>query len=230
MATAHARQRLTKHQLKEDAFTTGIFRAKEWAEQNSRLLLSVVGGVLAVILIVWGVNRYFTGQKEEAQALFGVGGVELRANNLPGAIINFQKVVDEHGGSDVAGLACFQLAAAHFRQRNFDQARMYYQKYIDDYGDDPMLVASAWGGMASIDEQSNDPGAAADKNFRAAEFNPKSASAAEFLRHALRCAIAANDSGKAAKALELLEKNAPDERMINIARQTMIEHGLLAPK
>lgn len=227
MATAGARQRITKHQLKEDAFTTGVFRAKEWAEQNSRLLLSVLGGVLALILIIWGVNRYLSGREDAAQALFGTGGVELRSNNLPAAIINFQRVVEEYSGSDIAGLACFQLASAHFRQRNFDEAAKYYDRYIRKYGDDPMLTASAWGGLASIDEQSGKYADAADKNFRAAEINPKSFTSAEFLRHAMRCAIAAGDSERAQRALSIIEKNAPDDRMVNLAKQTLIEHDMI---
>jgi predicted negative regulator of RcsB-dependent stress response len=229
MAQTHAKRRLTKHQLKEDAFTTAIFSAREWVDQNLRLVLLAVGGAVAVIAIVWGITAYVQNRQAAAAALFGQAGVELRANNLSAAIITLQQLVDDYGGSSVAGLACFQLADAHYRQRNFDDARVAYQRYLDAYGNDDMLVASAWAGLAAIDEHNNDFKAGAEKNIRAASFDLGSFLAPEYLNHAIRCAISADDSSMALEAFNLLMENTENTRAVNLARQTLVEHGLLAP-
>ena len=229
MAQTQARRRISKHQLKEDSFITAVFSAREWVEGNLRTVLLAVGGVIAVVAITWGIANYTQSRDADASALFGQAGVEMRSNNLSAAIINFQRVLDEYGGSDAADLACFQLADAHYRQRSFDDARAAYQRYLDDYGDDDMLVASAWAGLAAIDEHANDLAAAAEKNMKAAALDSKSFQGAEYLRHAMRCAIAAKDSALALRAFAMLEESGADQRNLKIARQTLVEHRLLAP-
>jgi TolA-binding protein len=231
MAQTQAKRRLSKHQLKQDAFTTAMFSAREWVEQNLRMVLYAVGGVIAVIVLIWGITSYFGGKESAAAALYGEAGVELRANNLSAAIISLQRVVDEYGSSDVADLACFQLAEAHFRQRNFDDSRVAFQRYLDQYGDDPMLVASAWAGLAAIDEQANDFQSAAEKNMRAARIDLTSFQAPDYLRHAVRCAIAAGDSALAMEAFTILKENTePGSETLKTTRQNLVEHGILPPR
>jgi len=206
-----------------------MFGAREWAEQNLRTLLLVVGGAIAVVAITWGVINYTQGRETAAAAVFGQAGVELRSNNLSAAVISLQRVLDEYGSSDVADAACFELADAQFRLRSYDDAQATYQRYLDDFGGDPMLVASAWGGLAAIDEQKGEYEAGAEKNLKAANLDITSFQAPEFLRHAIRCAIDANDTTTALNAFKLLDKTGTDPRNIKISRQTLVEHGFLPP-
>ena len=229
MAQTHAKRRITKHELKQDAFTTAMFSAREWVEQNLRTVLLVVGGAIAVVAITWAVINYTRGREEAASALFGQAGVELRSNNLSAAVISLQRVLDEYGSSDVADAACFELADAQFRLRSYDDAKATYQRYLDDYAADPLLVASAWGGLAAIDEQNGEYKAAAEKNLKAANLDLKSFQAPEFLRHAIRCAIDANDTTMALQAFDLLDKTGTDPRNVKTSRQTLVEHGFLPP-
>lgn len=229
MAQTHAKRRLTKHELKQDAFTTAMFSAREWVEQNLRTVLLVVGGAIAVIAITWAITNYMQSRERDAAALFGQAGVELRSNNLSAAVISLQRVLDDYGSSDVADAACFQLADAQFRLRSYDDAKATYQRYLDDYADDAMLVASAWGGLAAIDEQNKEYKVAADKNLKAANMDITSFQAPELLRHAIRCAIAANDTALALQAFELLDKTGTDPRNIKTSRQTLVESGFLPP-
>lgn len=229
MAQAQAKHRITKQHLKEDPFSNFIFSTREWVEDNLRLVLMVVGGIVVVVLAVWAFNGYTTGREDSAAKLFGEAGVSLRSNDLPGAILGLQGVVDDYPSSDVAGLACFQLADAYFRQRRFDDAKVYYQRYLDDYGKDPMLVASAWGGLAAIDEHAQDFSAAVEKNFKAADIDPESFMRAEYLRQVIRCAIEANDTTSALRALKSIEDSHTDERNVKMARQRLIEYGYLKP-
>lgn len=230
MATAHAQRRLTKHELKQDAFATAVFKAREWVENNLQKTLIVAGSVIAVIAIVWGFFAWRSSQELTAQKLFGQAGVEMRSNNPTAAIAQFQRLLDEHSGSSVAALGCFQLAQLQFRQRSFDDARVNYQRYIDEYGDDPMLVAAAWAGLAAIDEQAGFYAEALGKFVKAVDAYKDGFSATEYLRRAIRCAAAVNDSAKANELFERLKKDYPtDNATINTARQSLIERGLLDP-
>ena len=206
-----------------------MFGAREWVEQNLRMVLLVGGGIIAIVAATWGIVSYTQGRESAAATLFGEAGVEIRSNNLSAAVLSLKKVVDEYGGSDIADLACFQLADVQYRQRNYDEARAMYQRYLDDYGNDDLLVASAWGGLAAIDEHANDLAGATEKSLKAANLNLKSFQAPEYLRQAIRCAIALNDTAKALQAFELLEETGTDPRNVKSSRQTLVEHGLLAP-
>lgn len=231
MATTPATsKRLTKHQLKQDAFTTAIFSAREWLEENLRLALMVLGGIVAVVAIVWGVNYYRTSQAAEANSLFGQAGVEIRGGNMAAGIVSLRKLVDDHPGATIAGIACVQLADGYFQQRTFDDAKKYFQKYIDSYGDDLTLTAAAWSGLAAIDEQSGANTEAAQKFMKAAGLVPKTFQAGEYLRGALRCAFAANDASLADQAFKTLAKDfSPNDQNVRVARQGMIEHKFLEP-
>ena len=111
MAQAQAKHRITRQHLKEDPFANFIFRAREWVEDNLRLVLIVVGAIVVVVVAVWAINSYTTGREDTAARLFGEAGVSLRSNDLPGAILSLQSVVDNYGGSDVAGLKTGLLPA-----------------------------------------------------------------------------------------------------------------------
>ncbi len=231
MATAHAQRRLTKHELKEDAFTTAIFKGREWVENNLQKVLIGVGGLVLVVALVWGFIAWRSSQDADAQKLFGQGGVEMRSNNPVAAIASFQKLLDEHSGSSVAGLGCFQLAQLQFRQRTFDDARVNYQRYIDEYGDDPMLVSAAWAGLAAIDEQAGFYGEAVTKFMKAVDADKDGFAATDYMRRAIRCAAAGNDTAKATELYARLQKDySKDAATINTVKQHLIERGMLDPK
>lgn len=230
MATAHAQRRLTKQELKSDAFTTAIFGGREWIENNLRLVLIVVASIVVLIAAVWGFLAWRSSQELSAQKLFGQGGVEMRANNPTAAIAHFQKLVDEHSGASVAGLGCFQLAQLQFRQRSFDDARVNYQRYLDDYGDDPMLTAASWAGLAAVEEQAGFYPEALEKFVNAVKADKDGFAAADYMRRAIRCAVEANDSARALALFEQLRKDyRTDVNSINTAKQSLIEHGILDP-
>lgn len=230
MATAHAQRRMTKHELKEDAFLNVVISAREWIINNMQKALIVGGGIVVLIAAIWGFIAWRASQEAAAQKLFGQGGVEMRSNNPPAAIAQFQKLMDEHSGSSVAGIGCFQLAQMQFRQRTFDDARVNYQRYIDSYGDDPMLVAASWAGLGAVDDQAGFYAEAMEKFIKAVDADKTGFSAAEYLRRAIRSAVDANDSAKALELFGRLQKDyAKDAASINTSKQHLIERGVLDP-
>ncbi len=230
MATAHAQRRMTKHELKEDAFLNVIISSREWVLNNLQKTLIVGVGILVLIAAVWGFFAWRSSQNAEAEKLFGQGGVEMRSNNPTAAIAHFQKLLDDHSGSAVAGLGCFQLAQLQFRQRAFDDARVNYQRYLDSYGSDAMLVAASWAGLAAVDEQAGFYAEAMEKFVKAVDADKTGFSAAEYLRRAIRAAVDANNSAKALELFARLQKDyVTDAASINTAKQHLIERDVLDP-
>ncbi len=230
MPTTHTQRRMTKHELKQDAFSTAIFTAREWAETNIRLVAIVLGAIVLVGASTWGFFSWRSSGEEAAKVLYGQAGVEIRSGNPPAAIATLQKLLDEHGHSGVAGVGCFQLAQMQFRQRSFDDARAMYQRYLSDYSTDPFLVAGSWAGQAAVDEQTGFYSDAIDKYEKAYRADPTGFEAPTYIRKMVRAAISANDSARALSAYELLQKEFPKESAhINTAKQFLIERGYLDP-
>lgn len=211
MATAHAQRRMTKHELKEDAFLNVMITAREWVINNLQKTLIVVGAILVLILAIWGFFAWRSSQEAEAQKLFGLAGVEMRSNNPTAAIAQFQKLLDDHSGSSVAGLGCFQLAQLQFRQRAFDDARVNYQRYIDSYGGDPMLIGASWAGLGAVDEQAGFYAEAMEKFIKAVDADKSGFNSAEYLRRAIRCAVDANNQPKALELYARLQRDFPKD-------------------
>jgi len=230
MATAPTRHRLTKHDLRTDAFTTGVFRAREWAEQNVRTVAIAVGAVIALVVGVWALTSHFADRKLDAQRLYGEAGIEMRSGNFAVATALLQRLIDEHSGAPVAGPGCFQMGHLHFLERSFDDARVAWERYINDYGDDPLLVAAAWAGLGAIEEQANFPANAIVHYEQAIDVDPTGPQAPDYLRRLIRAAVASGDSAKALSAFDRLEKDYPagGENTL-IARQMLVEKGILDP-
>lgn len=224
------RKRLSKHDLKTDAFTTNVFRAKEWAEGNLKTVIIGLVALIAVIATVWGATAYFAGQSQKAQELFGEAGVEIRSGNPEIAIAFLQKLIDEYSGDIMAGPAHFQLASLHFRERSFDNARVAWENYLDKYHGDALLTAGAWLGLGAIEEQAGFPENAIDKFEKAVEANPDGFQAPDYLRRLIRAALAVGDTTRALNAFERLETEYPTgNESLMIARQLLIEKGVLDP-
>lgn len=230
MPATHTRRRISKHELKTDAFTTAIFAAREWAEANLRMVVMVVVGTVALIAAVWGFSSYLSRQELAAQRLYGEAGVEIRSENSTVAIALLRRLVDEHSGSHLAGPATLQLAQLQFQDRSFDEARLSYQAYLDDHGDDPRLAAASWAGLGAIEEQAGFPDQAVPKYQQAVDADPEGFQAAEYLRRLIRAAIASDDTTTALGAFETMESEFSDDlNNYPLAQQMLIEHRYLHP-
>lgn len=222
--------RIAKREIKQDRFVSWIFYLTEQFQKHRMIVLGGVGGVAAIVIMVLLTTNYRRSQRQEAEELFGRASVEIRAGNASLAIIDFRKVVDEHGGSDLAGLACFYLANIYFSQRDFNEAENLYRRYMKDYGDDPNLVVSSRWGIAGCLEQKAEFGAASDMYYEAANADPKGFMAGELLTAAVRTACAATDSSRAARAYALMAEHfAKDPMVLEPAQMYLYEHGYLAP-
>jgi tetratricopeptide (TPR) repeat protein len=222
--------RITKKEIKQDQFVSGVFYLTEQFQKYKRTILGIVGGIVAVIVIIVLLVGRQSAKKTEVQELYGRASVEMRSGNTAIAIIDYRKIIDEHGGSPLAGLACFSLANAYYAQRDFNEAENLYKRYLDEYGDDQLMSISSHWGIAGCLEQKGEFAAASETYRQAAEIDPKSIMAGELLFSAVRTACAAGDSLKAMQAYELITTHFADEpRVKEPAAMYMYERRYLAP-
>ncbi len=222
--------RISKRDMKQDQFVSSVFYLSEQFQKHQRVIYGVIAGiVVVVVLIVLLINNQKAAHQEVVE-LFGRASVEARSGNTSLAIIDFRKIVDEHGGSDLAGLACFNLAKANFRQREFNEAETFFQRYLDKYGDNKELVLSAMAGIAGCMEQRGEFAQASDQYLAAAKRDFQHFMATDLLFSAIRTAVEIPDSTRALRAYELMrEELGEDAQMLNPAKMYLYEHKILEP-
>lgn len=222
--------RITKQEIKQDRFVSWVFYLTEQFQKHRMAVIGAVGGVVVVVVLIVLVGNRQRSQGREARELFGRASVEIRAGNASLAIIDFRKVLDEHGGSNLAELACFYLGNIYYAQRDFNEAENFYRRYLKDFGKDPNLLASARWGIAGCLEQKGEFGTASDMYYEAAKDNLRGFMAGELLSAAVRAACAAPDSARAMRAYALVEERfAKDPTVLEPVQMLLYEHKYLPP-
>lgn len=222
--------RISKRDMKQDQFVSGVFYLTEQFQKYKRAMLGVVAGIIVVVVLIILMVNHQRGKQAEVQELFGRASVEMRSGNTSLAIIDFRKILDEHGGSHLAGVACFYLANAYYAQRDFNEAENFFKRFLDDYGDDQLMAISSYWGIAGCLEQKAEFALASDAYREGAQLDPEGIMAGDLLFSAVRTACSAGDSLRAMQAYELLEEYFDDEpRIMDPSRMYLYEHKYLTP-
>jgi predicted negative regulator of RcsB-dependent stress response len=220
-------KRITKQQIKEDHFVTAVFRAREWAEMNLNTILIAAGALVVVAVAVW----FFLGQssrkEQESYDLLGRAEVEMRNNQAQIAIIDFQKVLDEFGGTPAAKLAALKLANLYFATNDYEKAEQAFRKYADDYAIDEYSRLSALEGIAASQSASGKYQDAAKMYLEVAQKDTAAATYEGNLFGAVSNAIKANDQATAKEAFGFLRRKGAASEKFRAAKIMMIEKGFL---
>jgi len=218
--------KITKRDIKEDKFTTFVFRAKEYVTERWSYFAA---GAVAVIVIVVGMTYLqsrSSSQDEAAVEIYNRALGELRNGNYQLAIVDFKTVSDDYGSSHYAGLAAFNLGNAYFGARNFAEAQKAFQTYLDNYSGDKYYVTSAMAGIAASLSGLGEYKAAADKYRETAEFYPGFDLAGEYYLKALENYIEANEMESARVMLAKIAKEFENTRYYMEGTRLAAEHGL----
>ncbi|HEX7069560.1 MAG TPA: tetratricopeptide repeat protein [Rhodothermales bacterium] len=219
-----------KHELREDTVVTFYARAWEFFDKNRKLVYGVIGGIVAVVLVILAYVFYQNRQQAQAVELLGsvvqlyeqgryrdaLDGVEGTAGLL--------EIADEYGSTDAGNLARFYAADALFRLGEYDRALEYFRKYDEDDG---LIGASAIAGEAAIRENKGEYEAAGDLYRRAALHYENELRSPEYLLQAARAYERAQAYDDAEEALELITERFPES---NIAQGIDFHLARLAAK
>ena len=208
----------------------GFFdRLADWTAENSALVWGVVGGVLAVALIVSLVDVFAASQREEAAEAVGtaqagyleaMGAPSLQATftepaNPESARATRERFAAEieaaakaHPGSASAAAGYLEIAGIRERLDDPEGATAALRKAAEDADGDSALRAVALVRLASALEDS-DPAEASRTYERAAEIDDYP-SADTALAHAARTALDAGDTERALALFATLETRSDD--------------------
>jgi len=214
------KKKFTKHMLKEDRLVTTTFQLTEFVQNHTRQILIGVAGFVTILVVIFFVFQSKGSVHKKAAELYGQGIIELKTGNPQLAAFNFRTVVDRYPGSDLAPMACFQLANTAFFLKDYAQAANYYKQYVDKYSKlDTLLTASAWAGMGSSQEALHNHNVAGDFYFKAATLVPGSFMAPQYLISAGRAYISAKNKIKALECYQKIFYQYPLSTQITMARK-----------
>ena len=220
-------RKVSKRQMKEDQFVRTMLEARDWAEDNLSRLLIGVGVVIVLVVGIWYISSSSSSSAQAAYDLLGRAEMEMRTGQTQLAMIDLQKVLDDHGSSDAANLACLKLANAYFDQSDFVKAEEYYRLYLEKYVIDEISRIAALEGIAGSLAGQGQFAEAATRYLEVAKMNPESVLYPYDLFYAVENAIKAEDRATARQALALLEEQGITSEIYRTARIMMIEHGFL---
>ena len=137
------KKKMTKHEMREDQFVTGVFKFQEWAEENLSKVLIGGGVVLAIVAVVVFMAWQSSRSTDEAFEKLGSAEVFARTGQTQLAVADFQEVMNKFSSSPAAGQAAFKLANLYFQTNDFANAETAYKSYLDKYVVDENFRKSA---------------------------------------------------------------------------------------
>lgn len=221
------KKRLSKHEMKEDQFVNTVLRTREWAENNLNVIFVAVGALVVAVAAIW----YFSARSEQkavdAYDLLGRAEMEFRNNQVQMAIVDFEKLLDDYGGSDAARIGALKLANAYFAQNDFEKAEQMFRTYIDKYLVDEISRYSAMEGIAASQSGQGKFQDAGQQYLKVAQLDSTSVTHEDNLLHSVENFIKAGDEEGARKAFALLEAKGVTSEQYRTAKILMIENGFL---
>ena len=213
MSTLNPTRKVSRRQeLRQDTVVTFYARALDVFENNRQAVYGVVGGILAVVVLVLGWNYYQDSRNDAALADMAEAVRMYEAGSWQAALdgdLSFAGMIDiaeQYGSTTSGNLARFYAADALFRVGDMDRALEYFESYSkgSDY-----IGASAFAGEAAIHELQGDHDRAGDLYMRAANVFASDITSPMYLSNAARAYKAAGNNDDAAEALELIRDEYP---------------------
>ena len=190
-----------------EAVQGALSKTEQFIENNQKLILYIVIGIIAVVMIVLGYNKFILEpkQKEAAtQAFVAEYYFEMDSFSLAlegdGSNLGFLDVIDEYGRTDVGNLAYYYSGVCYMRLGDFETALEYLDHYKKK---DDMLGPLAIGLMGDANAELGDMEKAAELYIKAADKAENDFISPLFL---LRAGIVFENLGNYQEALELYQR------------------------
>jgi TolA-binding protein len=174
-------RKMKKKEIKEDKFVKFTLEAKSYVEENAKQVMTIAGGIIALILMIMFYVYVHNGTVTDATTLYGKATLEYQAMNYSKAKGFLEKLVEEYDGTDAADRGKFLLGNIYYKEKNIADAKKYFQDFVDSYSDSDILLASGYAGLASCYAFEKDYGSAAEYYEKAYKAIGKLPEGANFL-------------------------------------------------
>ncbi len=196
------RRRLTRKQIKQDRFIATVVRSIRTVQRNSKRFAIGTAVVLVAVVAVVAVGQHRKGREVQSIEALGEAQMAKWAGKTEEALKLYQRVTQQFGGTRSAGEAWIALGNLYFEKGKVKEAAAAFQEYLKRYKDDPILIYTAWNGIAACLEQEGKYSEAAQKYKSFADRHQNSPWAARALWDAARCFRLAGSPQEAKMALE----------------------------
>ncbi len=216
-------KKITKRQLKEDAFVSAAFETGHFLRGNLNKLILGAVGVLVAVGAVWFYISYRQDRLQEASAaLFKAQAIYLQGQ-YELAATDFEKVAEEYSGLDDGIKALFYAGESHFNAGDNEQALARFEQCLDKLGGNDPLAINCLVGMGAAYEQMKNPDQALESYRQAEQKARYDYQKLEIMHSEVRVLAGA---GRNAEALELMDKmieQYPDNPRIGQVRELRAE-------
>ena len=197
------KKRITKKQLKEDAFVSSAFEAGHYVQQNlTRIIIGIVGTIALIGLVYLFINYRLERAEAASLALFQAQALYMNGQySLAGA--DFEKLAEDYSGTPEAEKAIFFAGDSYYNAGEYDQAVKWFEQCRDVLSSEDPLMVNCLAGLAATHEQLKNPDQTIEFYRQALEVASYDYQKIEIMRdysHVLSLA------GKNAEALELINR------------------------
>lgn len=217
--------RLTKQELKEDAFVTWVYDTTDRVQRNWMPVAAAVGVVVVLALGAWMWSRANAKKEAEARTTLAEASTAYWSGNYARTVQLADQVIADAGGTKAALDALRMKADALFWQGSFDSAATLYQEVLDKDKTDSPVRAAVQQSLAFSLESKKDFAGAAGLYEEIAARAPDRTNAADFYMAAGR---AYRGAGQADKAKAMFDKVAREYKETTFARDAEVALGELA--
>jgi tetratricopeptide (TPR) repeat protein len=155
------------------AVEEALGKTEQFVEKNQKILMYVVMGIILVVLVYFGYQRFYVSPMEEnaqeqifmAQKYFEMDSLN-RALYGDGNALGFLDIIDDYGSTRAGNLAKYYAGIAYLKMGNYEEAI----EFLKDHDPvDQMVGPMALGGIGDAYMELNEPEKAVDYYLDAAD-------------------------------------------------------------
>lgn len=193
-------------------------KSEEFVNDNANNIMLVVGGLVIIVCLFVGYDRFYAGPLEEeaatdmfqAEQYFGKDSFNLALNG-DGNSSGFLDIIDEYGSTDAGNLANYYAGICYLKMKSYDEAI----EYLEDYSGSGILEPTALGALGDAYAESGDLDKALSKYESAAKAYENEFTSPIFL---FKAGLAAEQLGEYEKAVRHYSRLKEDYANTNEGR------------
>ncbi len=145
-----------RKEIERDAFLDTIDKAEANFEKNkSKYLYAAISVLIVAILSNFYLNNTEK-RKNESNSSMGQALLALSRGDLQNAKIQFETIISDYSGSDIAHLSNYYVGKIEFENKNYTISDEYIRKYLQK-SSNKVFIPSAYIMLSTIaNDQSND--------------------------------------------------------------------------
>ncbi len=220
-----SKDRLSRHEMKEDAFVEKLMAIKEFSEKNKQRIVVSIISVLVIFLIGYILVNYHYGRKEDAKEALGRIEILFLQNKIDEAVPQAEELIKNFDGTGEAGYTLILLGNSFYSKGVYDRATQYYSDYLSQYADNDLYTIAAYEGLGNTLIQQGKHLEAIKKFEEAVQKYPTSYSVPFLFSKIGDCYRATKDNTQASVYYQKIVDNYPDFSEISRIKVCLGELG-----